>query len=72
VKVTGYSDSLHPWNYAFVRTEDETALPEADAKWEKVMGSAFDFDPGCGRWPLQMLEDIMTRGYFILDVRAVR
>ena len=72
MKVTGYCDCLHPWNYAFVRTEDETVLPEADAKWEKVAGSAFDLDPSCGRWPLQMLEDIMTRGYFILDVRVPR
>jgi hypothetical protein len=72
VKVTGFCDCLHPWIYAFVRAENEDVLPEADAKWEKVLGSAFEFDPACGRWPLRMLEDIMTRGYYILDVRAQR
>ncbi len=72
VKVSGYCDVLNPWNYAFVRPGNEDVLPATDAKWEKVSGSAFDLDPACGRWPSQMLEDIMTRGYFILDVRVPR
>ena len=66
VKVSGYCDVLNPWNYAFVGVGpgNEDVLPATDAKWEKVSGSAFDFDPACGRWPSQMLEDIMTQGLF--------